>query len=269
MTVEIERGLVKTGAGYIHYRAAGAGPAIIISHINQQSSALMIELIQALAPGARAIAVDYPSHGHSDHIASPTIEDYARCEIEVLDALGITEATSLGEATGAAVAVELACAYPDRITRAVLVNCPFYADSGASERVHAPLKGGLRPADPSGFPLTRTLDFMLERDPAHAPMRPDQSWMDRINTAQLEAGRDRWQAIDALGRYDIRSGLSRIPCPTLLLMGEHFHYTGIMHEYRARVKSLTDEVLPDTRFCATWERAGEIGRRVLAFLSER
>jgi pimeloyl-ACP methyl ester carboxylesterase len=66
--MDIERGLVRTDFGFIHYRAAGAGRAVMLFHINQQSSALMLELMQALAPFRRAIAMDYPSHGHSDPI---------------------------------------------------------------------------------------------------------------------------------------------------------------------------------------------------------
>ena len=93
MTQPIDRGLAKTFAGHIHWRACGQGPAVMISHINQQSSALMIELLQALAPDFRAVAIDYPSHGHSDHVTSqPSIEDYARCIIEVMDSLGIERA---------------------------------------------------------------------------------------------------------------------------------------------------------------------------------
>jgi pimeloyl-ACP methyl ester carboxylesterase len=76
----------------------------MLSHINQQSSALMIELLQALGRDLRAVAIDYPSHGHSDHIDwQPAIEDYARCVIEVMDALGIERASAMGEAVGAAV----------------------------------------------------------------------------------------------------------------------------------------------------------------------
>lgn len=43
--MDFERGLVRTRLGYIHYRALGAGPAVMPFHISQQSSALM----QALA----------------------------------------------------------------------------------------------------------------------------------------------------------------------------------------------------------------------------
>src|SRR5665213_3284045 len=99
--MEIERGLVKTGLGHIHFRTAGAGPPIMLFHINQQSSALMRELIEALAPDFRVVAMDYPSHGHSDPVpAQPDFADYVRCAVAVMDALGIERTAVLGEAVG-------------------------------------------------------------------------------------------------------------------------------------------------------------------------
>ena len=59
--------------------------------------------------------------------AQPTIADYAKCVVAVMDALGVERATALGEATGAFVAAELAAAHPARIDSAVLVNCPYYS----------------------------------------------------------------------------------------------------------------------------------------------
>ena len=91
--MEFERGLVRTAQGYIHYRAIGSGPAIMLQHINQQSSALLVELMQVLGTRMRAVAIDYPGHGHSDHVqAQPTIGDYARRVVDVMDALGIGQA---------------------------------------------------------------------------------------------------------------------------------------------------------------------------------
>ena len=37
MPIEIERGLVKSRYGYLHYRAAGQGQPIVLLHINQQT----------------------------------------------------------------------------------------------------------------------------------------------------------------------------------------------------------------------------------------
>lgn len=266
---KIERGLIKTTTGYIHYRACGRGKPIMLLHINQQSSALYLELMAVLGTEMRAVAIDYPSHGMSDHVASqPTIADYAKCVVEVMDALGIAKTSVLGEAVGAVVSIELAAAIPARVEKTILINCPYYADRAAADRSHAPLKGGLRPSDASGFPITRTIEFLLENDPAHAPMRPSQSWMDRVNVAQLEVGRDRWQAIDALHDYDVAGNLSRIRSPTLLLIGEHFHYVQFRAEFASRINDLRLSIIEGGRFCMTWERAEDIGRMTLDFVRE-
>src|SRR5262249_6210286 len=161
--------------------------AVVVSHINQQSSALMIELLDALGKKVQAIAIDYPSCGMSDHVAEqPSIADYAKCVLAVMGAVGVARATAMGEATGAHVSIELAAHHPSRIEGAVLFNCPYYPEKSSSDRAHAPLQtGNLRPADASGFPMTRTLEFMRENDLAHTPVDPTQSWMDRINVAQM------------------------------------------------------------------------------------
>jgi pimeloyl-ACP methyl ester carboxylesterase len=263
----MDRGLIRTSTGYIHYRSTGSGEAIVMLHINQQSSALYLELLEVLGRSMRAIAIDYPSHGMSDHIAfQPTIADYARCIIEVLDALGIERASLLGEAAGAAVAIELAGAFAQRVEKLVLVNCPYYRDRAVTERSRTDMKRTQRPGDASGFPTTRTLEFVLEHDAIHAPMRPSQSWMDRINVAQIEVGRDRWQALGALHAYDITGNLGLVARPVLLLMGEHFQYTPFRDELRRFINDGQSDVIGGARFCMTWEHAEEIGRRALAFL---
>src|SRR5260370_14146776 len=135
MTLAVERGLAKTFAGHIHWRACGSGPVVMVSHINQQSGALMVELLQALGAHFRAVAIDYPSHGHSDHIDwQPVIEDYARSVIEVMDALGIARASALGEAVGAAVSIALAGQWPERIDKAGLSNTPYFNDAQTGRR---------------------------------------------------------------------------------------------------------------------------------------
>ncbi|MGE0417671.1 MAG: alpha/beta fold hydrolase [Acetobacteraceae bacterium] len=267
--MKIERGLVRSRLGYIHYRMTGTGPAVMLFHINQQSSALMLELMQALAPACRVVAMDYPSHGHSDPIDfQPGFDDYADCAIAVMDDLGLTEVAAMGEAVGAGVSVALANAHAARVRRVVLINCPFSPERGRTAVHVKELQSGLRPEDASGFPLTRTLDFMRTRDPGHAPMHPTQGWMDRINTATMEVGRNRWQAVTALANFDMDGGLRALAQPTLLLLGDHFHYAPFVGEMASRVRDLRHEILPDSRFCMSWERANEIAARAIPFLTE-
>ena len=267
--MNIERGLVKTALGYIHYRAAGTpgSEAIFLQHMNQQSSEVYLELMAELAPHLRVVAIDYPSHGDSDHVnAQPSIGDYARCVVAVADSLCVPKFSTLGEAAGAAVCIELAVSHAPRINKVVLVNCPYYKDRGVAEARHGPLKSGLRPEDASGFPMTRTLEFLLTSDPGHAPMNPTQSWMDRINTAQIECGRHRWQALDALHDYDIGAGLQKVSCPILLLIGEHFYYLQNRADFHSKNKQLRSEIIAGGRLCMGWERAVDVGRHTREFL---
>ena len=263
MTPPIDRGLARTFAGHIHWRACGQGPAVMISHINQQSSALMIELLQALAPDFRAVAIDYPSHGHSDHVArQPTIEDYARSVIEVMDSLKIERAFALGEAVGAGVSYALGANYKRRIDRVIAINTPYFEKGGQQDIADI---AKVRPSDPSGFPAPRTLDFVLASDPDHAPIRPTQSWMDRINTAQLEVGRDRWQAVQAFAGFDLLGTLGRLTCPVLMLYGEKFIYGKHRDKVHAACPHATLEIVTGGRFCMTWERATDIAHHARAF----
>ena len=266
MTLPIERGLAKTFAGQIHYRSCGQGPTVMVSHINQQSSALMIELLQALGAHFRAVAIDYPSHGHSDHIDwQPRIEDYARAVIETMDALDIEHAFALGEAVGAAVSIALGAHWPQRIDKVVLVNTPFFTDAGTATRDIADI-AKVRPSDATGFPAPRSIDYLLQNDPEHAPMQPTQSWMDRINVAQFEIGRDRWQAMQALSAFDTLGGMAALRCPTLMLYGEHFIYGRHRALLQAKCPHAEAKIIAGGRFCMSWERAQDVAAQAKAFL---
>lgn len=265
---KMRRHLIDTQFGQIHCRTMGSGPAVVMVHINNQSSAGFLELMANLAPNATAVAMDYPSHGMSDHISyTPSIADYATCVTEVMQGLGIPRYSVLGEATGAVVAVEMGVNNLDRVNGIIMLNCPIYKDTKQAHEVHSQVKSQtLRPVDSSGFPLTRTLEYVLANDPSHAPLKPDQSWLDRVSLGQIQAGRSSWQALDAVNAYDLANNFSKVGCEAMLLMGEHFHYTGQIEEYKKRFKRLTAEVIPNARFCMGWEKADVIAPKVVEFL---
>ena len=267
--MEMARGLVKTSAGYMHYRATGQGKPILLMHANQRSSAMYLELMEVLGKGLRVVAIDHPSHGMSDHIAGqPTMADYAMYVTEVMDGLRVPKASFLGESFSAAVAVELANTYPERVDKIILVNCPFW--QAHEQDAHSQALLGLRdqrPSDATGFPITRTLAFVLERDPEHAPLHPTQTWMDRINVAQIEAGRERWQALNALADYDMPANLERLQCPVLLIWGEHFLYLQCREEFTRRIQHHQPLVIPGGRFCLPWEHPAAVGQATLDFVA--
>lgn len=260
------RGLVMTSAGWVHYRSLGNGPPVVLLHINAQSSALMTELMTELASwGMRAVAPDYPGCGSSDHISfQPSIADYARWTLELTDALGVDSFAVAGEATGAFIAAETAAQAPGRVTSLTLVNCPLRR-RGEAYPEQVVVTPRLRPADPTGFPVVRTLDFLLSADPVHSPMHPTQEWLDRLNTAQIEAGRDRWQVFNALTGHDVEDSLEQVRCPSLVLAGEHFYLASRVDDITAMLPGSHGALVRDARFCATWERAPQIAQTMASF----
>lgn len=265
--MKMTRKLADTSFGQLHYRDTGAGEVIVLLHVNQQSSTSYFEMIAELSPHMRVIAPDYPSHGDSDHIDyQPTIKDYARAVMEVLDDAGVEKFAILGEATGTGVAVEISAMHPDRVTKIVLVNCPVNKES--PKAMLAPFKSDFRPADSSGFPTTRTIDFMLTKDPKHSPMNPTQSWMDRVNTSQMECGRDRWQALTALAHFDMVAALSKVTHPVLMFTTEHFYFRETLPEIYATLGDNLVEAfdIENGRICAAWEFAHVIGPKAVEFL---
>ncbi|MFC1861986.1 alpha/beta fold hydrolase [Chloroflexota bacterium] len=265
----MERGLIKTSVGYIHYRAMGQGKPIILLHTSRQSSAMFPELMEVLGKRLRVFAIDCPSYGMSDHVSGqPSFSDYARWVIEVMDGLELKKASFMGEAGGAFLSVELANAYAKRVERIILVNCPFWPNKEVHRTEYPPIRSALRPSDSSGFPLTLTLEFVLENDPLHVPMHPTQSWMDRTNVAYIAAGRDRWQIPDAIEEYDLASNLERLQCPVLLMWGDHFHRFQFKDEFSRRIKNNQVLVIKDGRYNVAWEHPEEVGEAILRFMSD-
>jgi hypothetical protein len=90
--------------------------------------------------------------------------------------------------------------------------------------------------------------------------------MDRINIAQFEIGRDRWQAMGALAKFDTLGGMAALKGPVLMLYGEHFIYGRHRALLQAKCPHAKVEIVPDARFCMSWERAEDIAAHARAFL---
>lgn len=260
----IKRALAPTSAGQVHYLECGTGTPVVLLHINQQSSMLYREMMQAFAPGFRCVAPDYPSYGFSDPFQKePEVADFADAIIELLDHLGIETFNIIGEAFGTMVASELARTHPARVAHMLFLNCPFTPVPDRS----ADVTQAQRPVDADGFPMTRTLQFVLANDAVHAPMHPTRSWMDRVNMSNVLAGRNRRHALDALWRYDFASSLRAIRCPVEVLVGEHFYYAKYGEALSEHLGGAAVRIQPGARFCLGWERAEEVAAHAARFFS--
>ena len=72
----------------------------------------------------QVVLVDPPGHGGSQPLTDMfTFGDCARCVVDILDGLGIDRAHFVGNSWGGMIGATFAATYPERIGRAVLMNC--------------------------------------------------------------------------------------------------------------------------------------------------
>lgn len=129
------RGYVDGPFGLVHYYdTGGEGQPLLMFHQSPQSARMFDPVYAPLATrGIRAIGVDSPGFGMSDVTPfTPTIEDWARIALPLLDTLGIERADVLGYHTGAMLATEIALQVPDRV-RNVIMHGPFPITQGERE----------------------------------------------------------------------------------------------------------------------------------------
>lgn len=114
----------------LRYRDAGAGDALILIHGYSAALESMGGIAGALPPPYRTIALDVRGFGRSSKFAEASrfgqlmVDDVVR----LMDHLKIARAHVLGHSMGALIAANVAARYPDRVSSAVLVAGPFYAD---------------------------------------------------------------------------------------------------------------------------------------------
>src|SRR5471032_487045 len=123
----IERSFVSVRSGRVHLAAAGTGRPILLLHQTPRSWDEFREVLPLLGQHYRAIAMDSMGFGDSEPLPSGTIsiESLAVAAHEVLLALGHRRAVIVGHHTGAAIAAEIAAAYPDSVDALVLSASPF------------------------------------------------------------------------------------------------------------------------------------------------
>jgi pimeloyl-ACP methyl ester carboxylesterase len=113
-----------TARGVVSFRAAGAGPALVLLHGISSGSGSWTFQLDALAAGFRVIAWDAPGYGGSDALPSPapTASDYATTLAALCDALELDRAVLVASSLGALMAGAFAARWPARVAGLVLLN---------------------------------------------------------------------------------------------------------------------------------------------------
>ena len=205
---------VSVPEGRIHFVKQGDGPPVILLHSNGQSIWGFEEIMEPLGREFSCYALDMLGCGESSKPPSNcTWQDVVGSVAHFIEASGIQRAHVVGVSIGAAIGVELAAGYPERVDRLALVGCPVWDVRGARQRIQAIGND----YDDRGMPKPNTAELLKSRG-SFADPRPE--WVEKLDELYTKAGRSKYEVTVALAWYDLVSRLHHIKAPTLVLYGE-------------------------------------------------
>jgi pimeloyl-ACP methyl ester carboxylesterase len=217
LPITIKRGFVDRSWGQVHYRTAGSGPALVLTHKTYYSSRSFLRVMPLLAPYFRVIVPDTPGQGESDNPPSQwSIPQYASALFGVLDVLRVDEFYLVGNSTGAAIACEAAVICPTRIKKLVLFGMPRWKDEAARQALRRlPLFYGPLEVKEDGSHYTAIWQGMKPRWEGY----PSECFEIEFQEAMSRTPRT-YEGIEAVLRYDEASRLPLLKVPTLLMWAD-------------------------------------------------
>jgi pimeloyl-ACP methyl ester carboxylesterase len=258
----------------------GEGPAIVFVHGLSGSWPNWLEQLPVFAQDHRVIAMDLPGFGHSPMPQGRiTISEYGRTLDSLLETLGVSAATVVGNSMGGFVSAELAIAFPQRVERLVLISA-----AGISTYRHRdveriePYLRRLAPilAAYTGFTAAqsdwvsrrrglRNLTLgMIARHPGRLPAP--------LAAEQLRgAGKPGFmQALRANIDYPVRERLPEIACPTLIVWGAEDKVIPVADAsvFEELIPNSRKVIFEDTGHVAMLERPASFNRLLADFMSE-
>jgi non-heme chloroperoxidase len=252
----------------LHYAEQGdpAGEVIVFLHAYVDSWFSYGRVLPLLSAAYHAFAPDQRGHGGSDKPeCCYTAEDYAADVDAFMDAVGVEQATLVGDSSGGLIAQRVALDYPHRVSRLVLIGSPItlvnnIAVRELAEEMLAGLENPISPEFVREFVLGTIHhpipEEFLERAVSQSLKVPARVW------------RDYWEGV--VLTTDDTARLGEIDAPTLILWGEQDALLPREEqEWRAAaMPNATLRVYPETGHLAHWVRPEWVVRDLEAFLKE-
>jgi pimeloyl-ACP methyl ester carboxylesterase len=241
------------GALNLYYELHGDGSPLVLLHGGMMTIDLdFAALLPGLAERHRVIAVELQGHGRTADIDREiTPAALAGDVVALLDTLGVDRAHVLGHSTGAAVALQLAVAHPDRVRSVVPVSGSVRPD-GMHPDLSDPAKFATSPLMPTAA------DFAAMRS-AYETLSPHPDRFDAF-LQKMSAS-----SADLVGWSDEQ--LAGITAPTLIVQGDR-DFTTVEHAalMLALIPGSQLAVLPGTTHMGATRRADLLLPMLAAFL---
>ncbi len=248
----------------LDYEITGSGRLIAFGHSLGMSGKIFEPIRPALENHGRLLTWDARGHGNSEKPATSwTVEDLADDLRALIEHLGEDRAVVAGLSMGGNTAVVYAVAYPDKLDGLILVDTTAWYGEDAPEawekKAHDAETKGMDPV--VAFNLSRWFsDSFQDEHPDRVEMVVE-TLLANDTSSYAAAGR-------ALGQFDAREGLSRINCPTLILVGSEDPATPpAMAEYlHQNIANSELHVLPGLRHMTPVEAPDRVGQLIGDFL---
>ncbi|OBH45562.1 alpha/beta hydrolase [Mycobacterium mantenii] len=249
--------------------STGTGPAILMWPSLLMTGDLWAGQAAHFGDSHRLVLIDPPGHGGSAPLhAMFSFTDCARCVVDLLDGLAIDRAHFVGNSWGGMIGGTFAALYPDRLNRAVLMNCTA-SKAGVAQKVQyavlvrlATALGGIRP------PLTHSA-VRAFLGPTTLRTRPDVVDTVRNNVQAVDTDSVRWAVRSVVSaRPDQHALLGRVTAPVLVVAGAE-DATFPVAETRAMADSIRGAsftVLDGVAHLAALEDPGRVNALLDTFL---
>ena len=206
---------VKVNGFELDYKVAGSGRPLALAHSLGMAGSIFDPMRTLLEPQAKVVTWDARGNGSSQKPATDwTIEDLASDLSGLLEHLGIGRAVVGGLSMGGCTAIAYAVAHPEKLDGLVLMDTTAgygeeKRDAWEQRAKNAETKG-MEPVVPFNQPRWFSSRF-LESSPER---------VDAVGKILLANDTSSYAAAcRALGRFDARGALSKIQCPTLIVVG--------------------------------------------------
>jgi len=251
----------------LHYAERGdkEGEALVFLHAYADSWFSYGRVLPLLSHRYRALAPDQRGHGGSDKPERGYATDDFAADVDAfMEAVGLEEATLVGDSSGGLIAQRVALEYPRRVGRLVLIGSPTTLLTNetvmeAGEDILA-LEDPISPRFVRGF-----VEGMI-----HRPV--PEGFLEGLVSESLKVPARVWRGYyeGVVRTTDDTARLGEIGAPTLILWGEQ---DAVLpreeQELRAAViPDATLRVYPDTGHLVHWERPEWVARDLEAFIED-
>jgi len=234
---------VDTALGKVRIRTEGTGEAIMFWPSLLMTGDMWSAQADHFSATRHVILVDPPGHGGSQKLTAPfTFDNCARVIVDILDSLGVQRTHFVGNSWGGMIGGTFSATHPERIGRAVLMNCTASA-AGARQKVEyalllrvAKALGGIR------APLTRSV-LKAFLGPTTFRTRPDVVRYVRDTVEAVDISSGSWAVRSIVpSRPDQRSLFANISTPVLVVAGAEDATFGLQ-ETAAMAEAIPDAQL--------------------------